>query len=157
MDAFSSVNIGILLSYLANIGCSGSVVELFKHKTYDRVIRADCLEGEVRYADRGVSQVSVFSSLLYLIYVVNDLPKRLCVSQFTNDMAVYIKFNFVKHATKTIENLIAKIRSALMELDLTLSPNKTELLHFNDSKKHIIPGSTSISISGTVIYSSVAI
>lgn len=153
--AFDNVNIDILLAELSKLGCSDTVIEFVKFLTHSRFIHADCLEDDVRSTYKGVPQGGVLSSLLYIIYVATitkNLHKSICISQFADDIALYVKSKSVKWAKNTIEKAVHTISTNLKVKGLDLAPEKTQLMHFN--KKQIHPGTISIKVQECIIKSS---
>ena len=153
--AFDNVNIDILLSKITEIGCSDKIIEFVKFLTHCRYIHANYLEEEYRIAHKGVPQGGVLSPLLYIIYVtsiVNNLHKSVAISQFADDICLYVKSKSVKWAKNIIEKAVDTVASNLNTLGLELAPEKTKLLHFN--KNHIPPGEVKIKVKDCEIKSS---
>lgn len=153
--AFDNVNTDILLTKLAKIGCSTSMVKFIKFITHERLIHTDISSDTARSTFKGVPQGGVLSPLLYIIYVadiVKNLPKNVVISQFADDIAIYTKVRSLNKSIKILETAITTIKNNLSGLGLSLSPQKTVLLHFNN--KGILPNETSIKIDDHVIKSS---
>ena len=152
--AFDNVNVDILLDELSSLGCSDSIIEFVKFLTHCRYIHADCLEDDIRTAYKGVPQGGVLSPLLYIIYVssiTKNLYKSVYVSQFADDIGLYVKSESTKWAKNTIEKSVNTIATNLHEKGLDLAPNKMKMLHFN--KQHILPGTINIKVQDCVIKS----
>ena len=95
--AFDNVNADILSHRLASMGCSINLIYFVKFLTQERRIFTD--NSELKITNKDVPQGGVLSPLLYLLYVANvtdNFPKSVTVSQFADDIAVYIKFNSMK-------------------------------------------------------------
>lgn len=153
--AFDNVNIDILLSKLSSLGCSPNLLTFVKFITHERFISTDHTGDTISLAHKGVPQGGVLSPLLYILYVANvteNLPKSVMISQFADDIAIYIKFASFGRGKKILERAINTLAKNLHDLGLDLTPNKTTLLHFNN--KNIIPGNTEIVIQNHTIQSS---
>ena len=148
-SAFPSVNSDILLTKLADIGCSLNIIKLAKFLTHQRYIMTDLLGDQCRLVGKGLGQGGVLSPLFYLIYVAqiaNNIPEVASISQFADDIEIHSKNKAV------LENTILTVKNNLNHLGLELSPKKTVLIHFNN--KNILPGSTTISIDNCLDKSS---
>ena len=155
--AFDNVQIDILLSILASIGCPLRLIQCRKFLAWERLIFTETCDKEPRKTFKGVHQGGVLSPLLYLIYVASitvNLQKNVIVSQFADDITIYIKTSSssLKRAKSSIEKAIEKLKNNLINLGLELTPNKTVFIHFN--KKTILPGETVIKIGDHLIKSS---
>lgn len=105
-------------------------------------------------AGKGVPQGGVLSPLLYIIYVkdiTKNVPKSVKISQFADDIAVYIKFNSIKRCKSIMGKSIQIIKKNLSDLGLDLSPQKTKLIHFNN--KNIHPGEVELLIDNVPVRS----
>ncbi|XP_066585216.1 uncharacterized protein [Prorops nasuta] len=112
------------------------------------------IEHTSRTVSKGLPQGGVLSPLLYLIYVADimkGLNSKIIVSQFADDIGVFLPISSPSHKF-ILEEAIGKIDSNFSKLGLSLSPEKTVLIHFN--KKGIKPGTCSIKINGFKILSS---
>ncbi|XP_058805042.1 uncharacterized protein LOC131672100 [Phymastichus coffea] len=153
--AFDNVKIDILLNKLASIGCPEKLLIFIKFITYERLIYSDSCPNNPRLATKGVPQGGVLSPLLYILYVssiTENLQKSVEVSQFADDIAIYIKFTSLKRAKSIIQKAIQIIENNLKKLGLELAPEKTDLIHFNNNK--ILPGETVIEVGPNTIKSS---
>lgn len=153
--AFDNVIIEILLEKLAQIGCPTSIVQFIKFITLERQIFTQNSENNPRTIHKGVPQGGVLSPLLYNIYVSKitaNLPKSIIVSQFADDIVVYIKKSHSDRSKKTLEKSILQIQKNLFDLGLDLAPHKTIFMHFN--KNNIKPGHSKITINNLTIPSS---
>ncbi|XP_066590819.1 uncharacterized protein [Prorops nasuta] len=89
---------------------------------------------------KGLPQGGVLSPLLYLLYVSDidkNLDKNIIMSQFADDIAVFISVTKPYETKKTLETSIKSINSKLRHLGLSISPSKSVFLHFN--RKNIKP------------------
>lgn len=153
--AFDNVVCEILLDILASIGCPQNLIHFIKSLTYDRMVTTDLTNNLPRNISKGVPQGGVLSPLFYTLYVskiTTNLPKRVAVSQFADDITIYTKTSPIKNAVSAIEKTIVIIRNNLKTLGLELSPKKTVVIHFNKNK--VAPGDTTIKIDDTTIKSS---
>ena len=152
---FDSVDVSILLKKLANIGLSHTLIKIIKFITHYRSVYTDITENEVRKVYAGVSQGGVLSPLLYSIYVANiveGLPKSVKISQFADDIAIYISRKQNTSSLKLLEKSINIIHNKLFDLGLTLCAQKTTFIHFN--RNNITPNSTQLKTKDTTINSS---
>lgn len=150
-SAFDEVNSQLLIDKIAAIGCPLPMVQFIKFLTDERQVFT-AHHSTPRNIYKGVPQGGVLSPLLYIIYVssiTDDLPESVVVSQFADDIAIYISLPSIKNMKGTIENAIKKINNNLESLGLTLSAQKTQLVHFHRRKKE--PTATKIIINGETI------
>lgn len=146
--AFDNVEVVPLCSNLADIGCPSNLVSFAHFITRERLIYSEINLDNPRITHKGVPQGGVLSPLFYNIAtkdITKGLPKHVKVSQFADDLAIYVKFSSTKWAIKTIENAIKRIISNLSLIGLQIAPQKTVVLHFN--LKNHIPGSIQIRIN----------
>lgn len=151
--AFDHVNIEILLTRLASLGCPLPFIQFVKFITHERHIYTE-LDDTMRLTHKGVPQGGVLSPILYTLYVAaitRDIKKSAFVSQFADDIAVYVKCASIDRGKRILQNAINKIKVNLLELGLELSPGKTSFIHFNN--RNILPGSTEIQIDNHSIQS----
>ena len=84
----------------------------------------------------GVSQGSVLSPLLFLIYV-NDLPKshhkQNSKSQFADDTALWAASDNVQFAVKLLPNNLRKLAKWCAKWRIKLNPEKTKVIIFSRS------------------------
>lgn len=160
--AYDNERPDILLSKLADMGCSGSILRFVKFLTHERTIFAECLGLEARKSYRGVQQSGVLSPLLYLIYVsqiTSRLKQHTYVSQYADDIALYVKYKDTDRSrfwsSGTLENSLDVIDQELFQLGLELSPSKSRLVHF--SRSGLLPGNSRIRIRDVDIYSTVSV
>lgn len=155
IGAFNYVNIDILMTKLVSIGCSNKLISFVKFISHERYIHTAYTQGETRSVHMGVPQGGVLSSLLYLLYVseiANEVNKNVKVSQFADDIALYVKCKAVKRGKGLLTRAVDKIDERLTSLGLELSPSKTQFLHFNNMR--IPPGNLEISVKGHNVRSS---
>lgn len=150
-SVFPSVNIDILLRLLARKKFSSAIANSVHHISHRSVIYSDCLGDGYRLAFTGLSQESVLSPLLYILYVADaflGLPKTVRVLQF----ALYVKFDILKRGVGWTQKSIGMIRENFFELGLEFSPLKAVRVHFN--AQGIVPGTVSVRIGREAIPSS---
>lgn len=155
IGAFNYVNIDILLSKLVTVGCSYKLISFIKFIAHERYIQTAYSAEDTRNVHMGVPQGGVLSSLLYLIYVSNiadDINKNVKVSQFADDIALYVKSKTVKRGKNLLNKAVEKIDKNLISLGLEISPGKTQLLHINSMK--IPPGSLEMTVREHIVKSS---
>ena len=153
--AFPNVQIQKLLNMLASKGFPARLLLFINFIMYEREAFTAARDDEPQLMYKGVPQGGVLSPLLYILYVsdiVENLPKNIIVSQFADDIALYIKFSSVKRAKSILQNAITRIQNNLCQLGLELEPEKTVLIHFNN--KNIVPGNVVIQIGSHTIKSS---
>ncbi|XP_076658781.1 uncharacterized protein LOC143362464 [Halictus rubicundus] len=145
--AFDNVDCNILLARLADLGSPRNLLLFIKFLTHERQIYSATSPSKPRLVFRGVPQGGVLSPLLYILYVsdtTRNIPRNVYVSQFADDIAIYVKFKIVKRAQSTLTNAINIISKNLHQIGLTLTPHKTKLIRFNNKK--ILPGTTQIKL-----------
>ena len=101
--SFDNINTDILLSKLAEIGCSEAIVRFIQFLTHERYIYTDTTTQNFRVVYKGVPQGGVLSPLLYILYVANvttNLQKTVQSSQFADDLALYIKCRSIKRGKR---------------------------------------------------------
>lgn len=153
--AFDNVNIDILITKLATIGCSKNIIKFIKFLTHERQIYTNNATDKHRIICKGVPQGGVLSPLLYALYVSNiadNVPKSVTVSNFADDIAVLSKITPITRCQNMLEKAVNIIKQNLSHLGLELSSSKTVMIHFNN--KNILPGNTDIKIGSHIIKSS---
>lgn len=88
--------------------------------TYERIIFTE-ISDEPRKVYKGVPQGGVLSSLLYILYVAyieKNIPKEIKVSQFADNIAIYIKTKNPGEDKKILENAISIVKENLLQLGL---------------------------------------
>ena len=91
--AFPSVVNEILLEKFAKVGCSKNFVQLIHFITYERHIYSVINKSDHRKVFKGIIQGGAISALSYIVYVSEimvGIPKRICISQFADDISLYI-------------------------------------------------------------------
>ncbi|KAL7287517.1 hypothetical protein TKK_0018349 [Trichogramma kaykai] len=91
--AFDNVDIDILTQKLAHLGCSHNVIRFIKYITHERHIFSNNNLDKHRILSKGVPQGAVLSPLLYALYatsILQDIPENVGISQFADDLAVFI-------------------------------------------------------------------
>ena len=132
--AFDTINHGILLNKLLDIGISPSCVAWFTSYLSDRrqVVRINSELSDPLPVVSGVPQGSILGPILFSIYV-NDLPlvPRSCLTEsYVDDTKLYISFP-VHDWAKAVADLNADllyIRNWCFENRLLLNPDKTKLI-----------------------------
>ena len=130
------------------------MLKFIKFLNHERLVYTDYTENNYRCVHKGVMQGGVLSPLLYILYVTDittNVKNSISVSQFADDLAIYIKCKSVVRGKKMIENAAKMIHENLQNIGLNLSPQKSILLHFNN--KNILPGSIEIKINDIIIKS----
>ena len=118
--AFDHVNIDILISRLVSIGCPLSIIKFVKFITHERQIFSE-LDNSPRLTHACVPRGGVLSPLLYTLYVAaitNDLNKSISISQFADDIAIYVKCASIKRGKSILQNAIKKFKSTSLNWDL---------------------------------------
>ena len=147
IGAFGNVVIEILLQKLAAIGCPTRVVNFVKFLTIERTIFIKDTGDLIRKVYKGVPQGDVLSPILYCIYDSNILAnaqKRVQVSQFADDIALYCNRSTSIKSKRLVEKAIDIIHDNLYNLGLELFPHKTIYVHFK--KRNIQPRESKINI-----------
>ena len=111
---FPNVNNDLLLKKFAEIGCSLRLIKFFKFLTYGRDIYTNETGHEQRNIYKGVIQGGPSSSIAYLIYVseiAKNINPRIKVSQFADDISLYLNTKdpaadktIIAEAISTIKN-----------------------------------------------------
>ncbi|XP_015111524.1 uncharacterized protein LOC107037477 [Diachasma alloeum] len=132
--AFDNVNPQILLDKLAELGCSQKVAKFIQFLTYKRFIQTVNQEDQPRLVYKGVPQGGVLSPLLYSLYVseiTRDLPDKVFVSQFADDVAVYTSDPELDECQTTLVDAIK---------DINLTESKSALVSLPDSLESGLTG-----------------
>ena len=130
--AYDNILIAIILSKVAGIGCSKSLVQFIKFLTHRRFIFTDFLKDEFRCSYKGVPQGGVLAPLLYLIYVkdiTKGVPKSVTVSQFADDIASYCSYGSLQKSINLMQKTVSIIRSNLNIFGLDLKSERTDVTH----------------------------
>ena len=139
--AFDTINHGILLNKLLDIGISPSCVAWFTSYLSDRrqVVRINSELSDPLPVVSGVPQGSIPGPILFSIYV-NDLPlvPRSCLTEsYVDDTKLYISFP-VHDLAKAVADLNADllhIRNWCFENRLLLNPDKTKLIVYGSRQR----------------------
>ena len=110
--AFDNVNIDLLLTKLADIGCPYNLIKFVKHICTDRHIFTVETESNYQTANKGLPQGGVLSPLLYCIYVaaiINNIPSKVNISQFADDLVICSSFSTVEECRTIIESSVLTI------------------------------------------------
>ncbi|XP_014214776.1 uncharacterized protein LOC106643953 [Copidosoma floridanum] len=154
-SAFDQVNIDILLRKLAYMGFSSQIVNFVNFITRERHVYSNQDSHNYRSSYKGVPQGAVLSPLLYALYtasIISDLPDNIHVSQFADDLSLYVKSNPTNDELDNLKRAIDIINFNLHNIGLNTSLSETKLLHAN--KRGIKPGQTVIEINNVSIKSS---
>ena len=132
--AFDSINHGILLNKLQDIGASISALQWFNSYLSNRTqtVRIHSALSDPLPMVNGVPQGSILGPILFSIYI-NDLPKipRSCSTDcYVDDTKLYMCFPVQDYqsAITEINNDLIKIRNWCCDNLLLLNPDKTELI-----------------------------
>lgn len=136
--AFPSVKSDILKRKLASIGCPGRFLHFIHHLTYERLIFSQYTLEEPTKSYQGVIQGGAISPILYTLYVsdiVKNLPGRIKISQYADDIALYMTTDDAESDKNILVSAIKTLQQNLFNLGLELAPSKTKLIHFNKKKE----------------------
>lgn len=114
--AFDNVQPAIHLEKLKEIGASRSILNFVQHITIQRSIYTEFNLEEPRISLKGVPQGGVLSPLLCSIYVAGitkGISKFVQISQFADDIALYINILPFHKSKSLLEKAVLKIRSNL--------------------------------------------
>ena len=95
--------------------------------------------------------ISAISYILYVSKITENLPSQVKISQFADDIALYIPTSDPHTDKEILENSINIINNNLTKIVLKLSVPKTKLLHFN--KHNELPAEIELNIFETIIKS----
>ena len=132
--AFDSINHGIMLNKLQDIGASISALQWFNSYLSNRTqtVRIHSALSDPLPMVNVVPQGSILGPILFSIYI-NDLPKipRSCSTDcYVDDTKLYMCFPVQDYqsAITEINNDLIKVRSWCCDNLLLLNPDKTELI-----------------------------
>ena len=132
--AFDSIEHGILLRKLRELGVSIQAMEWFRSYLTDRNqrVRIGCEVSDPRQVAYGVPQGSILGPALFNIYI-NDLPAvpNLCsLKSYVDDSQLYLSFP-VQETAMAVEHLsedLQRIAAWCGTHSLLINPDKTKLL-----------------------------
>ena len=132
--AFDSIEHGILLRKLRELGVSIQAMEWFRSYLTDRNqrVRIGCEVSDPRQVAYGVPQGSILGPALFNIYI-NDLPAvpNLCsLKSYVDDSQLYLSFP-VQETAMAVEHLsedLQRIAAWCCTHSLLINPDKTKLL-----------------------------
>lgn len=155
--AFDSVQINVLLEKLAGMGVPINVLSFISNWSYSRLASFTSQEG-MRIIYKGLPQGGVLSPLLYNIYVGNifeGISDDTRISQYADDTALYCRNTSLEIARRSLERAVEEIRVNLSVIGLDLSPEKTEIVVFNN--RNFRTGSIAFSIGDQTRHNSHAV
>ena len=153
VGAFLNVQPDILAKTLDQIGCPTNLIKFCLFLSQERLVFTQINSESPRILSKGVPIGGILSPILYIIYVyriVEDLPEELKISQFADDLSIFLATKDPMQDKEILETAIETINKKLFDLGLELSPKKTVFVHFNNNK--ILPGEMEINCNN-VIYS----
>lgn len=117
------VQIQLLLNVLATMGYPKCLLFFIKFLLFERQVNTESSGKQPILMYKGFPQYGVLSHLLYILSVggiVKDMQKNIDVSQFADDIALYIKFKSLERARSILQNAIRKTQLNLEQLRLEL-------------------------------------
>ena len=157
--AFPSVIPDILSEQIAKIGGSPQLIKFVTFLTNSRCIFSNTNYNVYRLIFKGLNQGGVLNPTLYNIYtydIIDDLPDDISVSQFADDVAIYLqtsnKESKYENNKRKLENSLAVVSKKLQTRGLELCPQKSVFVYFN--KNRVFPGNKSIIVNGLNVESS---
>lgn len=157
-NAFNEVQSDILVQKLADIDCSSKVIKFVKFLTYHREVYTEINLDSPRHCYKGVPQGGVLSPLLYLLYVTDAVKSpcpRVKILQYADDIVLYLRTDDPDTDKPILEQAVQHISGNLRDIGLEVSPDKTEVVHFN--KSGVLPGETAIQVQDSLVYSTDAV
>ena len=132
--AFDSLDHGILISKLEDVGTSDSALKWFKSYLTNRCqsVRINCTLSDTLEVTNGVPQGSILGPLLFNIYI-NDLPSvpQHCPADcYVDDTKLYTYFSVRDYdlAMDLINDDLTRIQNWCFQNLLLLNPDKTKLM-----------------------------
>lgn len=141
--AFDTVDHGILLKKLENIGMRGVVYNLFDSYLKNRMQKVkvnDCFS-KLNTVKIGVPQGTVLGPVLFSIYI-NDLfsvlldDSSVCVC-YADDTAILVRGRFWEETFQRAELCISNVRIWMDQNVLTMNVNKTFYIPFSINNKNV--------------------
>ncbi|XP_076282897.1 uncharacterized protein LOC143210184 isoform X1 [Lasioglossum baleicum] len=145
-SAFDNVQYNLLLQKLSRLSIPNRMLSFIANWMYCRYAQFDNQQ-EIRYIHIGLPQGGVISPLLYNIYVsqlLDGIPEEIQISQYADDIALYYRNISLDKAKQYIEQAIDRIIENLHDIGLELSPNKSEVIIFNN--RNLRPNSIPVRI-----------
>lgn len=139
---------------MASIGCSTKLLHFIKFLTHQQNIFTEINLDHPKYCYKGVPQEGVLNPLFYLLYVANAIKVThplVKILQYADDTVMCIRTPNVKEGKQILEDSVAEVTDNLSDSALDVSPEKTELVHFN--REGIEPDQTEIMVKGRTISS----
>ena len=139
IKAFDTVDHGILLRKLSEIGLCENSLQWFRSYITDRKQRTCCgneLSDELPVTHR-VPQGSILGPLLFVIYI-NDLPSVLDASQaslYADDTVIYYYGSSSQELTDKLNQDLLAVAKWLNEHKLTLNLDKTKCMLIGSNRK----------------------
>ena len=137
--AFDTVDHGILLRKLSEIGLCENSLQWFRSYITDRKQRTCCgneLSDELPVT-HGVPQGSILGPLLFVIYI-NDLPSVLDACQaslYADDTVIYYYGSSSQELTDKVNQDLLAVAKWLNEHKLTLNLDKTKCMLIGSNRK----------------------
>ncbi|XP_076660794.1 uncharacterized protein LOC143364220 [Halictus rubicundus] len=131
------------------MGISRNIFHFIANWSYCRFAWPPSFHG-MRVIYKGLPQGGVLSPLLYNLYVANifqDIPKKVHISQYADDIAIYTRSSSLEEAKTTIEKSFEKVRTNLSAIGLDLSSEKTNIVVFNNGR--LLAGRTQFRLGTT--------
>lgn len=140
--AFDTVNHGILLHSLYNIGMSVKTLSWFNDYFINRYqcVSCDGIISERAQIKIGVPQGSILGPLLFTIYI-NDICASVNanVHLYADDTILYCSAPSPSEALAKLQVAFTKIQENLLKLQLVLNSNKTKYMLFSNSQIQTLP------------------
>lgn len=139
--AFDNVLSDILIDKLKSLGHSPNVIALVHNLTSARQLFFRFGDLEVsRRAYKGLPQSNVLSPILYNLYVAdiqNCCAPSSSLIQYADDICIFSSMSPTLEALQSVESSVNICNSALSDLGLDLSEEKTKLCVFSHKDKEL--------------------